>query len=176
MLSAGGTLELFYWLRVAALAGMVALAVVRARRRWLGSAEADTSRRILLPWIAMITGYAIYLGAFTILLAPFLIFSVVATVALWVAVPSIVSILAIDFGARLLEAERTGFWLGAGIVAYLAFTFIWLGLFGIGPLLFLPEAWLEVLLLSSVPVMAALIWWSYLPGGGGGDAVARTFD
>lgn len=92
------------------------------------------------------------------------------------AVPSIVSILAIDFGARLMEAERTGFWLGAGIVAYLAFTFIWLGLFGVGPLLFLPEAWLEVLLLASVPVAGALIWWSFLPGGGGGDEVARAFE
>lgn len=62
----GGTLALFYWLRVAVLAGLVALAIVRARRRWLRSAEADTSRRILLPWVAMTAGYAVYLGALTI--------------------------------------------------------------------------------------------------------------
>ena len=176
MLGAGGTIALFYWFRVAALAGLVALAIVRARRRWLRSAEADTSRRILLPWLAMTAGYAIYLGALTILLVPFRIFYVAATVALWVAVPSVVSILAIDVGARLLQAERTGFWLAAGIVAFLAVTFIWLGLFGVGPLLFLPEAWLEVLLLAAVPVAGALIWWSFLPGGGEGGGIAETFE
>ena len=90
--------------------------------------------------------------------------------------PSIVSILAVELGAKLLEAERTGFWLGAGIVAFLAITFIWLGLYGIGPLLFLPGLWLEVLLLCSVPVAAAVSWWSFLPGGGGGGGIAKTFE
>src|ERR1044072_6472617 len=103
MLGAGGTIALFYSFRVAALARLVALAIARARRRWLRSAEADTARRILLPWLAMTVGYAIYLGALTILLAPFLIFYVAAMVALWVVVPSIVSIMAIDFGDSLLH-------------------------------------------------------------------------
>src|SRR4051812_40418229 len=113
------------WLRLAALVGLLGFAILRARLRWLRAAEADQPRRILLPWAAMILGFAIYLGLFTLFLMPFLIFSVVAAVFLWVAVPSIVSILVIEFGAKLLEAERTGFWLAAGIVAYLAITFIW---------------------------------------------------
>src|SRR5205085_6753326 len=147
MLPGAGTLELFYWLRLGALAGLVAFAAVRARRRWQDGAPDDTGRRILLPWLMILVGFSIYLGLFTILINPLALLWVGAIVALWVAVPAIVSILAVDLGAKLLQAERTGFWLGASLVAWLAITFIWLGLLGVGQLLFLPGLWLEFLAL-----------------------------
>jgi hypothetical protein len=171
-----GTFDLFYWLRIAALAGLVAFAIVQARRRWLRSTPDDMSRRILLPWLVILAGFSVYLGGLTMLLSPILIFWVVAIVALWVATPAVASIVAVDLGAKLLQAERTGFWLGAGIVAYLAITFIWLGLLGVGALLLVPGLWFELLVLATIPVAAALIWWSYLPGGGGGSALAETFE
>ena len=92
------------------------------------------------------------------------------------AVPAIVTVLAVDLGARLLGAERTGFWLGAGLIAYVAITLIWLGLLGVGPLLLLTGLWLEFIALTTIPVAAALIWWSFLPGGGGGSGIAETFE
>ena len=171
-----GAIELFYWLRLAALAGLVAFAIVQARRRWRSGAPDDMARRILLPWLSILVGFSIYLGLLTILLNLLALFWVAAIVALWVAVPAIVSILAVDLGGKLLQAERTGFWLGAGLIAYLAVTFIWLGLLGVGPLLFLPGLWLEFLALATIPAAAALTWWSFLPGGGGGSEVARTFE
>ena len=176
MLPGAGTIEFFYWLRLGALAGLVAFAAVRARRRWQEGAPDDTGRRILLPWLVILVGFSIYLGLFTVLLNLFALFWVAAIVALWVAVPSIVSILAVDLGGKLLQAERTGFWLGAGLVAYLAITFIWLGLLGVGPLLFLPGLWLEFLALATIPAAAALVWWSFLPGGGGASGIAKTFE
>jgi hypothetical protein len=156
MLPGAGTIELFYWLRLAALAGLVAFAAVQARRRWLRSAEGDTTRRILLPWLVLPTGFSIYLGLLTIFLNLIALFWVAAIVALWVAVPAIVSILVVDLGGKLLEAERTGFWLGAALITYLAITFIWLGLLGVGQLLFLPGLWLEFLALATIPAAAAL--------------------
>jgi hypothetical protein len=176
MLPGAGTLEFFYWLRIAALAGLVAFAAVQARRRWQRGAPDNTARRVLLPWLVILAGFSIYLGLFTILLTPLALLWVGAIVALWVAVPAIVSILVVDLGAKLLQAERTGFWLGAGLVAWLAVTFIWLGLLGVGQLLFLPGLWLEFLALATIPAAAALIWWSFLPGGGGGDGIAETFE
>lgn len=173
-----GTIELFYWLRFAALAGLLGLCLYRARHRWQSGAADDMAKRILLPWLVILLGYSIYLGLLTILVAPLALFWVVALVALWVAVPAIASIVVVDLGAKLLMAERTGFWLAAGIIAYLAITFIWLGLLGVGPLLLLPGLWPEVLALAATPAAAALIWWSFLPGGGGGDGggIAETFE
>lgn len=172
----GGTLELFYWLRIAALGGLVGFAILLARRRWLRAEVGDTAKRILLPWLVILVGFSVYLGGLTFMLSPIAIFWVVAIVALWVAVPAIASIVALDLGAKLLQAERTGFWLGAGIIAYLAVTGIWLGLLGVGPLLLLPGLWLEFIALATIPVAAALIWWSFLPGGGGGSEIAETFE
>lgn len=171
-----GTVELFYWLRFAALAGLLGLAIGLARRRWLRGGPDDMARRILLPWLVILVGFSIYLGMLSILPNPFWLLWVVAIVALWVAVPAVASILAVDFGARLLQADRTGFWLGAGIVAYVAVTFVWFGLLGVGPLLLLTGLWLEVLALATIPAAAALVWWSYLPGGGGGNEIAETFE
>lgn len=173
---AASTIELLYWLRLAALAGLFGFVLVQARRRWLRGAAGDTARRILLPWAVILTGFSIYLGLFTVIITPLALFWVVAIVALWVAVPAIASILAVDFGAKLLQAERTGFWLGAGIASYLAVTFIWLGILGVGQLLFIPGVWLELLALTATPAAAALTWWSFLPGAEGGSEVAATFE
>jgi hypothetical protein len=173
----GSPFELLYWLRLAALAGMVGLAIAQARRRWLRAEEGDAlARRILYPSLTAILGFAIYLGLFTVVLAPVMLLYVVAIVAIWVAVPAIVSVLAVDLGARALAAERAGFWLGAGLIAYVAITLIWLGLLGVGPLLLLTGLWLEFIALTTIPVAAALIWWSFLPGGGGGSGIAETFE
>jgi hypothetical protein len=124
-----------------------------------------------------VLGFGLYLGLLTIFLAPLMLFYVAAIVAFWVAVPAIASVAAVDLGAKLLQAERTGFWFGAGIVAFVAVTFIWLGLVGIGPLLLVPGLWLEFLTIASIPVSGAAIWWSFLPGGGsGGGRIAETFE
>jgi len=168
-------LEFFYWLRLGALAGLLALTLMHARRRWLKGEEGDTARRILLPCVAVIVGYSLYLGLLTVLCAPLVIFWVVAIVAIWVAVPAIVSILVLDLGARLLQADRTGFWLGAGLIAFVAITFAWLGLLGIGPLLLIPGLWLEWLAIASVPVSAAFVWWGYLPDRSG-DSISKAFE
>jgi hypothetical protein len=172
----GSALESFYWLRFAGLAGLLAFAILRARRRWLNGSPEATAKRIIFPGLALILGFAIYLGLFTIVIAPILVLYVAAVVSFWVAVPAIASIAVVDLGAKLMQAERTGFWLAAGIIAYIAITFLWLSLIGIGPLLFLPALSLEFLALASVPAAAALIWWSYLPGAGGGSRIAETFE
>jgi hypothetical protein len=176
VLPGAGTIELFYWLRLAALAALLAFAIVQARRRWQNGAPDDTARRVLLPWLVILIGFSIYLGLLTILLSLIMLFWVVAIVAIWVAVPAIVSILAVDLGGKLLQAERTGFWLVAGLIVYLAITFIWLGLLGVGQLLFVPGLWLEFLALATIPAAAALVWWSFLPGVGGGSGIAKTFE
>lgn len=170
------SLELFFGLRFGGLAGLLVLAIFLARRRWRDVAEGDQARRIIFPWLAVILGFSIYLGLLSIFLAPFVIFWVIAMVAFWVAVPSVVTILLLDLGAKLLQADRTGFWLGAGIIAYVASAFIWLSLVGIGPLLLFSGLWLEVLALASIPVSAAVLWWAYLPGGDEGSGVAKTFE
>ena len=170
------TIEFLYWLRLAALAGLLGLTIVQARRRWQRGVPDDMSRRILLPWLVILVGFSLYLGLLTVVLTPIALFWVVAIVALWVAIPSIASIMFVDLAAKLLQAERTGFWLGAGLVAYLAITFIWLGLLGVGQLVFLPGVWLELLALATTPAAAALTWWSFLPGGGGSSRIAETFE
>jgi hypothetical protein len=172
----GYGLGLLPWLRLAALAGLLAWSILRARRRWLRGEPDDQSRRILLPWIELLAGFSIYLGLFTILLMPVLLFQVVATVLLWVATPAIVSIVVVDLGAKAMQAERTGFWLGAGLVAWLAITFIWLSMLGIGDLLFVPGLWFELMILCLAPAAAAISWWSWLPGSGGGSGIAETFE
>ncbi len=174
-MSSYAALEFFYWLRFAALAGLLALTLMQARRRWAKGEPGDTARRILLPWLAVIVGFSFYLGLLAVLIAPLMIFWVVAIVAIWVAVPAIVSILVIDLGAKLLEADRTGFWLGAALTAFLAVAFAWLGLLGIGPLLLVPGLWLEWLAIASVPASAAFVWWSYLPDRSG-DSISQAFE
>lgn len=166
---------LFYWARFAGLAALLVLAIFLARRRWRAGAPGDQARRIIFPWLAVIFGFAIYLGLLGILLSPFVIFWVVGIVAFWVSVPSVATILVLDLGAKLLQAERTGFWLGAGITAYVATLFIWLGLVGVGPLLLFTGLWLETLAIASIAVSAAILWWAFLPGGGGDD-VAKAFE
>jgi hypothetical protein len=167
---------LFYWLRIAGLAGLLALAIVLAWRRWLNGAPGEPTKRVLMTWLAIVLGFAIYGGLLSAFLAPALIFWLAAIVAIWVLIPAVISVMVLDFGAKLLEAERTGFWLAAGIIAYVAVTFIWLGLIGLGLLFMVPGLWLETLAITSIPVTAAVTWWSFLPGGGGGSGVAKTFE
>lgn len=170
-------LGIFYWLRLAGLAALLGLTIVLAWRRWHGAEPDHQAKRILFPWLAFILGCGVYVGLFSIFLAPYFIFLVAATVAIWVTIPAIITVVAVDLGGRLLGAERTGFWLGAGIVAYGAITFIWLGWLTGGALQFIPGFWLEYLAILSIPTTAAISWWSYLPGGGGGgDAISKAFD
>jgi hypothetical protein len=161
--------------RLGAVAALLAGALLLARRRWLKGGEGDQSRRILLAWATAVFGFALYLGLLTALFAPLAIFWVVAIVAIWVALPSLVSIAVLDIGAKLMQAERTGFWLGAAVIAYVAVTFAWLGLLGVGPLLLVPQLWLEWLAVASVPASAALVWWSWLPDRNG-DSISSAFD
>ena len=170
-----GAAELVYWLRLAALAALLGFAIHRARRRWLNGAPGDQPRAILLAWLAVLVGFSLYVGLLAILVAPLAIFFVVAVVAVWVAVPALVTIAIFDIGARLLQADRTGFWLGAALVGFVAATFLWLGLLGAGPLLLLPGLWLEWLALASVPAAGALVWWSFLPDRSG-DSISRAFE
>ena len=169
-------LELFYLLRLGALAGLLSFSVVRARGRWARGEPEDQGRRILIPWITVIFGFCVYLGGFTILFHPLIILYVVAVVAVWVAVPSVASIVVVDLGAKLLKAERSGFWLGAAIIAFVAIAFAWLGLLGLGPLLLVPGLWVEFIALASIPASAAILWWSWLPEASGGENIAETFE
>jgi hypothetical protein len=171
----GTGLALFYWLRFAGLAGLLGFALWLARRRWLAAAPESRARRNLFPCLAILLGFSIYLGLLTVFLAPFLILLVVAIAAFWVMVPALASIMILDLAAKLLGAERDGFWFGAGILAFVAADFLWLGLTGVGHWPGGPGLWPEYLALTSIPAAAAIIWWSYLPGGGGGD-IATAFD
>ena len=173
-----GAIAALYLLRLAALAGLVGFGILQARRRRPEVEEgSDLARRFLLPWLVIVVGFAIYLGLFTVLLVPAALFWVAAVVLLWVAVPAIASVAAVDLTARLLRAERTGVWLAAAIIAFVGLTLLWLGLFGLPVLALLSGLWQEVLALASIPVAAALIWWSFLPGEGGGDGgIAETFE
>jgi hypothetical protein len=170
-----GAVELGYWLRLAALAALLAFAMYRARQRWLNGEPGDQSRAILLAWLAVMTGFSLYVGLLAVFFAPIAIFYVVAVVAVFVAVPALVTIAIFDVGARLLQADRTGFWLGAALVGFVAATFLWLGLLGAGPLLLLPGLWLEWLALASVPAAGALVWWSFLPDRSG-DSISKAFE
>lgn len=165
-----------YWLRLAALAGLLAFVIFKARRRWQESAEADAGRRLFYPWLVLVTGFALYLGLFTIVLAPVLFFYLVAMIAIWVVGPALISVGLLEVGGRLAGAERTGFWLGAAIIACLAMTIIWFGIFGLVAFLTIPELWLEYLALATVPTSAAICWWGFLPGIGGAGDVSKTFD
>ena len=168
-LGADPATEIFAWLRVAGLAGLLGFALWRARRRWLASAPGDQARRLVYPCLAVLLGSSIYLGLLTIFLAPWLIFYVVAVAAFWVMVPTVASVAAVDLGAKLLRAERTAPWFAGGIVAYVAIAFLWLGLTGRSAMRLIPGLWLETLLLASIPTSAAILWWAYLPGSGGGS-------
>lgn len=165
-----------YWLRIAALGGLLAFVIIKARWRWQDGAAADAAKRLFYPWLVLVTGCALYLGLFTIILAPVLIFYLVAILAVWVVGPALVSVGLLEIGGRLAGAERTGFWLGAAIIACLAMTIIWLGIFGLGAFLTIPQLWLEYLALATVPTAAAICWWGFLPGISGAGEVSKTFD
>lgn len=167
--------ELIYWLRLASLAGLLGFAIHRARRRWLSGEPGDQSRAILLSWLAVMVGFSLYAGLVAAFIAPIVVFYVVAVVAVWVAVPSLVTIAIFDVGARLLQGDRTAFWLGAALVGFVAATFLWLGLLGAGPLLLFPGLWLEWLAIASVPAAGALVWWSFLPDRSG-DSISKAFE
>lgn len=169
------TIELLYWLRFAILGGLVGFCAYRAWRSWLRGRPDDMARRILLPWVIVLGGFSIYLGLLTIIITPLALFWVAAIVMLWVAVPTMVSILVVDLAAKALRARRTGLWLGAGIAAFLGVTFGWLTLLGVSQLLFVPGLWLEFLAFGATPVAAAFTWWSFLPGGGG-EEIAEAFE
>lgn len=175
MIASYAAAELFYWLRFVGLAALLGFALHRARRRWLNNEPGDQSRAILLAWLAVMVGFSLYMGLLAMFIAPIAIFYVVAVVAVFVAVPSLVTIAIFDVGARLLQADRTGFWLGAGVVGFVAATFLWLGLLGVGPLLLFPGLWLEWLAIASVPAAGALVWWSFLPDRSG-DSISKAFE
>ena len=170
---------LYYWVRLVGLGGLLGFAIWRARRRWLEAMPGSAARRILYPCLALLLGFSIYLGLLTIFLNPFWIVYVIAITAFWVVVPAVVSIAILDLGAKLLRAERTGFWLGAGIVAFVAITFLWLGLTGMDePVLIAPGLLqLEYLTFALIPAAGGILWWAYLPGGAdGGTGIETTFE
>jgi len=175
-LSVDRAIALFYWPRFLGLAALPAVAIYRARRRWLDAEPDSQAKRIIFPWLSILFGFAVFMGLLSIFLLPWLIFYLAAIVSLWIALPALASIAVLDLGARLARARRTAFWLAAGIVAYVAVTALWLVWLGGGEMPAVALFWLDYLAVAAIPVTAAIIWWSYLPGGSGGDAVARTFD
>ena len=168
-------LGLYYWARLAGLSGLLGFALWRARRRWLDSAPEGRARRLLYPCLFILLGFSLYLGLLTFFLNPFAILSIIGIVAFFVAVPALASVLLLDLGAILLGAKRTGRWLGAGIVAFVGVTFLWLGLTGIDePVLIAPGLLqLEYLTVATIPAAAGILWWAYLPGG---EGIESAFD
>jgi hypothetical protein len=169
---------LYYWVRLAGLGGLLGFALWRARRRWLGAMPESAARRIVYPCLIILLGFSIYLGLLTIFLNPFWIVYVIAVTAFWVAVPAFASVAILDLGAKLLRAERTGLWLGLGIAAFIAITFLWLGLTGVDePVLIAPGLLqLEYLTFALIPAAAGNLWWAYLPAAGGGGGIETTFE
>ena len=167
---------LLYWLRIGVLVALLGFTIYMARRRWQEGAPAHQARRIFYPWLVLVVGFANYLGVVYFLLAPVVIIYLLAILALWVVLPALISVALLDVGARLAEAERTGFWLVAGIVACLAMTVIWFGIFGLSALLTVPQLWLEYLALATIPAAAAISWWSFLPGDRAVADVSKAFE
>ncbi len=169
--------QFFLPVRLLGVIGLLVFAVLFARHRATKALPGDQTRRILFAGLTFMLGSALGLGLLLMLLSPAAILGFLILIAIWIGTPALISIALVDVGAWAAEAERTAFWLGAGIVAYVALTFIWIGLVfgGIEPPL-LPTLWIELLLIALVPVSAALIWWSYLPGESGGGGIAETFE
>lgn len=152
-----------FLLRYGSVLALFLIVLLFARHRWAHRAEEGRRRGIVLSALVTIIGVLLYFGGPMIIIFPFILILAGQIVLLYLVLPAFVAATLADLGFRALGAERTRFWLGAGIVAAVAITIIWMGLLFKGMLFVGGTAIVEYAVLALVPVSTALLWWSYLP-------------
>lgn len=163
-----------YALRYGSVLVLFLLVLLLVWRRSRRDAPENRMRGILLSALVVILGFPLYLGGLLIVFVPVLILLIGFVMIVYLVIPAFLSAALADVCFRALGAERSPFWLAAGIVAAIAITIIWIGLvlpgeYGLG------TEWLvEYAVVALVPVSSALVWWSYLPVPPGADS--KTFD
>ena len=165
-----------FLLRYGSVLALFVIVLLFVRHRRVARAEERRWRGVVLAALVTILGILLFFGGPMAVLVPLMLVYAGPVIFLYLVLPAFVAAALADLGFRALGAERTRFWLGAGIVAAAAITIIWMGLLFQGDLLVTgSDAILEYAVLGLVPVATALIWWSYLPLEGNGE-IARAFE
>jgi len=152
-----------FLLRYGSVLLLFVLVLLFARHRWASRAEERRVRGVILSALTSIVGFLFYFGGPIAILLPFILVFGGIIIILYLVIPAFVAAGLADLVFRGLGAERTRFWLAAGIVAAVAITIIWMGVVFGGGLFLGGDAIVEYVILALVPVSTALIWWSYLP-------------
>ena len=152
-----------YLLRFGSVLALFVIVLLFARHRWATRAEERRLRGIVLSALVTIAGVLLYFGGPLIMLAPFILILAGQVILLYLVLPAFVAAGLADLGFRALGAQRTPFWLGAGIITAVAITLVWMALLFQGMLYSGGEAIVEYAVLALVPVSTGLLWWSYLP-------------
>ena len=163
-----------FLLRYGSVLALVVIVLLFARHRWAGRAEDRRLRGVVMAALVTIFGFLLYFGGPFALLVPFLLVYGGFFILLYLVVPAFVAAALADLGLRAMGAERTGFWLVAGIIAAVAIAALWMGVVFGGQLFLGTGAILDLAVLALVPVSTALIWWSYLPLAG--ESYSETFE
>ena len=163
-----------FLLRHGSVLALFAIVLLLARHRWANRAEERRVRGVVMAALVTIVGFLLYFGGPMAILLPFIFIFGGLLVILYLVIPAFVAAGLADLVFRSLGAERTRFWLAAGIVAAVAIAVIWMGVVFGGGLFLEGEPFLEYVILALVPVSTALIWWSYLPLAP--DTYAETFE
>ena len=165
-----------FLLRYGSVLALFVIVLLFVRHRRADRAEEKRLRGVILSALVTIIGILLYFGGPMAILVPLLLVYAGPVIFLYLVLPAFVAAALADLGFRALGTEPESRALGAGIIAAVAITIIWMGLLFQGELLVLgSEAILEYAVLGLVPVSTALIWWSYLPLEGDGE-IARAFE
>ncbi|HYD14481.1 MAG TPA: hypothetical protein VEC11_16665 [Allosphingosinicella sp.] len=163
-----------FLLRYGSVLALFVVVALFARRRWAAGEEERRVRGVLLSGLVSILGFLLYFGGPMAILVPFLLVYAGPIILIYLVIPAFIAAALADLGLRAAGAERTRFWLGAGIVVAAAIAIIWMGVVLQWELFFGADAILEYAILALVPVSTALVWWSYLPPAP--DNYAGTFE
>jgi hypothetical protein len=163
-----------FLLRYGSVLALFVIILLFARHRWAGRAEERRVRGVVLSALTTIFGFLFFFGGPMAILVPFLLIYAGPIILIYLVLPAFVAAGLADLGFRALGAERTGFWLFAGIVAAVAIAIIWMQVVFRDLLFFGTGAIVEYAVLALVPISTALIWWSYLPLAP--DSYAETFE
>lgn len=163
-----------FLLRYGSVLALFIVVLLFARHRWARGAEERRLRGVVLSALVTIVGFLLYFGGPLLIVLPFILILAAPIIFLYLVLPAFVAAALADLVFRALGAERTLFWLGAGIVAAVAITIIWISVLFSGALFFMGAPILEYVVVALVPVSTALLWWSYLPLAP--DSYAETFE
>lgn len=152
-----------FLLRYGSVLALFVIVLLFARHRWAKGAEERRLRGVVLSALVTVLGFLLYFGGPLLILIPIVFILAGHIILLYLVLPAFVAAALADLGFRALGAERTRFWLGAGIIAAVAITLIWMSVIFGGPLFFGSLPVVEYAVAALIPVSTALLWWSYLP-------------